>query len=70
MVFYDEFEFTSAKLKIPFNTLIGYSIVIGIILFLYFIIKSYIFGDINKYSSMDEIKNLKSLKENVLGMNV
>ena len=69
-VYYDEFIFISSKYQIPIVYILGLSISFGVILMLFFIVKSYVFGRIREFKSFERISDWNGFEEVGNGMDI
>lgn len=68
--YYDEFVFVTPRISIPINLLVSILICLSILVCLFCLVKSYIFGDVNKMKLFEKLEDLARFDEGVLGLNV
>lgn len=59
MTYYDEFIVVGGKVEVPINLWLSIIAVVGLLFMLWFFIKDYIFGDINKFKDIrEDLRNI------------
>lgn len=59
MTYYDEFIVVGGKVEVPINLWLSIIVVVGLLGMLWFFIKDYIFGDINKFKDIrEDLRNI------------
>lgn len=69
-VYYDEFVIMTPRLILPINLIIGVVISFGFLGCLFWIVRSYVFGQINKMQGLEKLTNFEDLDNGVLGPNL
>lgn len=67
--YYDEFIYVTPKYNLPFKSIIGICISLGIFLIMYFLIKDYVFGRLGEYGRFEKLSDLRRVEDGVLGFN-
>ena len=68
--YYDEFIFVTPKYEIPFNYVISVLVCFGFIMVLFCIVKSYVFGKINRINRGEILPNLVNYDDGIFGHNI
>ena len=69
-VYYDEFIIMTPRLAFSVNMVVGILVSLGFLACLFWIVKSYIFGQINKMQGLEKLTNFEDLDQGVLGPNL
>lgn len=69
-VYYDEFVIMTSRLSLPINLLLGILTSTGFLICLFWIVKSYLFGEISKYTGMEKLADFEDLDGGVFGPNL
>lgn len=69
-VYYDEFIFITAKFNIPLNLWVAILVCVGFFVFLFCLVKAYIFGSINKMRNFERLTDLAEFDDGMTGMKI
>lgn len=69
-IYYDEFVIMTPRLSLPINLLLGSLMSLGFLICLFWIIKSYLMGEINKLYGLEKLTNFEDLDNGVFGSNL
>ena len=67
--YYDEFIYVTPKFNLPFKSLVGIVISLGIFIIMFYLIKDYVFGRLGEYENFQKLSDLRRVEDGVLGFN-